>query len=215
MAILTAASSVAHAPGQRKYRVPPSHSEIQRLVYAEENEDNRALASGTRSYGHRARKPEQPMYETNAPESLSQHCKALASGTESYGQRDIDIRTVQPIESLVERSRAAIDELTELEPGWDSYDGLPVHARVAEHALRFLEAIGDATRIVPDIVPLSNGGLQLEWYVGAYELEVSISPECEVEAYFESKCDGRIEEIPIDASLDVSQIVPLFRELRR
>ena len=130
-------------------------------------------------------------------------------------QEEALARPSLPVESLVEQARAAIDGLTELALGWDGYDGIPVHAQVAEHALRFLDAIGVHTQLVPDIVPLSDGGLQLEWYVGTYELEVAIGPDCEAEAYFECKRDGRIEEMPIDAALDVSHIAPLFRELRR
>lgn len=148
----------------------------------------------------------------------------VLSGGLIFDQEDVEDPTGQqeasdtlnlPVDSLVERAGVAIDELAGLAPGWDGYDGLPVRPRVAEHALRFLQAVGDETRIVPDVVPLSDGGLQLEWYVGACALEVSIDPDCNIEAYFESKHDGRLKEISIDANLDVSQLAPLLRKLRR
>ena len=130
------------------------------------------------------------------------------------GQHQTEASPSLAVVPLAERASAAIDELTELARGWDGYDGMPVQSQVAEHAHRFLEVIGEHTQIMPDVVPLSNGGLQLEWFVGAYEVEVEIAPNCAT-LVFEYKRDGQIEESPISDSLDVSQIAPLFRELRR
>lgn len=119
------------------------------------------------------------------------------------------------IETLVDRSRAAVDELTNLETGWDGYDGIPVLPQVAEHALALLGAIGAHTQIVPDVVPLSNGGLQLEWYVGVHEIEVEIAPNCATHLHR----DTAGEDAPIEASIgdqfDISEVAALFRALRR
>ena len=117
--------------------------------------------------------------------------------------------------SLAEQTKAELDELTELPQGWDGYNGLPVRPQVAEHARRFMETIGECTQLVPDIVPLSDGGLQLEWFVGAYEVEVAIAPGGTAHVYFECTNDERIEEFPLGDSLDVEKIAPYFRELRR
>ena len=120
-----------------------------------------------------------------------------------------------PVASLADSVRAALDELAGLAPGWDGYDGLPADQAAVEHALRFLEAVGDCTQIVPDVVPLSDGGVQLEWYVGTFEVDVMIAPDRSIEVYFECKIDGRAEEIFVEPDLDVSQVAPLLRELRR
>jgi hypothetical protein len=119
------------------------------------------------------------------------------------------------IETLADRSRAAIDELTRLEFGWDGYDGGPVLPRVAEHALRLLEAIGAHTQMVPDVVPLSNGGLQLEWYVGVHEIEVEIAPDFATNLHRERAGDESPIEVPIGDPRDISQVAAFFRELRR
>ena len=136
--------------------------------------------------------------------------------TESLARRQQpELSPSLPVVSLVEGATAAINELTELARGWDGYDGIPVLPQVAEHALRFLELIGEHTQISPDVVPLSNGGLQLEWFVGAYEVEVAIAPDCATNVFFEYSEEPGIQEFPLSDSLDVSQITPLFRELRR
>ena len=122
---------------------------------------------------------------------------------------------IPPIETLADRSRAAIDELTKLNAGWDGYDGGPVLPQVARHALRLLEAIGAHTQIVPDVVPLSNGGLQLEWYIGIHEIEVEIAPDCATHLHRECTGDEDPTEVPIGDPQDTSEVAALFRALRR
>lgn len=110
---------------------------------------------------------------------------------------------------------ASITELVNLPQGWDGYNGLPVRPEVAVHARRFIAVIGKYTQLVPDVVPLSDGGLQLEWFVGAYEVEVAITPDGMAHVYFECTTDGRIKEFPLGDSLDTEEIEPFFRELRQ
>ena len=117
--------------------------------------------------------------------------------------------------SLAEQASEAIKELTQLVPGWDGYDGMPVQSQVAEHAYRFLEVIGEHTQFMPDIVPLSNGGVQLEWYIGANEVEVMIEPDCTTHVFFECTREGRLREFLISDTIDVSEVAQLFRQLRR
>ena len=117
------------------------------------------------------------------------------------------------IDALPGETEASINELVNLRQGWDGYNGLPVQPEVAEHARRFLVAIGKCTQLVPDVVPLSDGGLQLEWFVGAYEVEVAIAPGGTAHVYFECTKDGRIREFPLGDSLDTKEIDPFFREL--
>lgn len=146
----------------------------------------------------------------------------LAEGIADAPRRHVFVSTwtgilapVPPIETLADRSRAAIDELTKLDPGWDGYDGDPVLPQVAGHALRLLEALGAYTQIVPDVVPLSNGGLQLEWYVGIHEIEVEIAPDCATRLHRECTGDENPIEVPIGDPHDISEVAAFFRELRR
>lgn len=63
---------------------------------------------------------------------------------------------------------ARLAELERLAPGWDTEGGLPVARRHANRAMQFLVrlATDEATSLpVPDIVPLADGGVQLEWHV--------------------------------------------------
>ena len=110
---------------------------------------------------------------------------------------------------------ATITELVNLPQGWDGYDGLPVRPEVAKRARRFLAVVGEFTQLVPDVIPLSDGGLQLEWFVDTYEVEVVIAPDSKAHVYFECTNDGRIQEFALDDSFNIEMIAPYFRELCR
>ena len=118
-----------------------------------------------------------------------------------------------PEPSLVERARGTLRQLTALEEGWDGYDGLPTLPRVAEHTQLFLEQVEACTSVAPDLVPLPNGGVQLEWYIGEVEIEVEIEPDGTTTILFECRSDGRSEEIGLGGSLDLSPVAGFFREL--
>ena len=116
---------------------------------------------------------------------------------------------------LPDEIEAEIAKLVTLPRGWDGYDGFPVQPGVAERTRRLLKAIMGYTSIIPAVVPLSDGGLQLEWFVGAYEVEIEITPEGPMLVDFECKSDGRVAEIPLADPSQIAGIASLFRELRR
>lgn len=110
---------------------------------------------------------------------------------------------------------AAIAELVKLPKGWDGYKGIPVRPEVAERARRFMEVAVKCTQFVPDVVPLSDGGLQLEWFVGAYEIEVLIASDGVAQVCFECTDDGQGREFSLGEPFDIDLIAPVFRDLRR
>lgn len=72
---------------------------------------------------------------------------------------------------------AKLDEIATLPDNWDSYGA----------DTPWPDAIATARRIVtlfqhaPAIVPLSDGGVQLEWYREGFELEIRVEPHGEVD----------------------------------
>ena len=122
------------------------------------------------------------------------------------------LASLPEVEEVTSPSSAPVS-LAELPQGWDGYEGFPVRSGVAEQARLFMEQVERYTTLMPDIIPLSNGGLQLEWYVGRYEIEVEIEPDCTTVLLFECPEDGRSSEITFDAVLDLSDVADFFREL--
>jgi hypothetical protein len=72
-------------------------------------------------------------------------------------------------------------ELQLLPYDWDSYGGLPLQPKHLGAAIQFLNAVMGNEVTSPDIVPLSDGGIQLEWRSGEHEIDFiseddSVSP---------------------------------------
>ncbi len=136
-----------------------------------------------------------------------------ATATTEEAEAELPDETERAVAGLPAQIEASIIELMNLPRGWDGYDGLPVQPDVAENARRFTARIERSTQLVPVVVPLSDGGLQLEWFVDGYEVEVVIVPSGTVYVDFECTGDGRYEEFTLDDPFKVEEIAPLFREL--
>jgi hypothetical protein len=64
------------------------------------------------------------------------------------------------------RRPAALDELRDLKPGWDSYDAEPIRAEIVEQAkfcLHEVERFLGSEYAAPIIEPTADGGVALIW----------------------------------------------------
>ena len=68
-------------------------------------------------------------------------------------------------------------DLTRLPRNWDSYGGVAVTSANARDALWFLVRFLESASVPPWVVPLSDGGVQLEWHRDGVDLEVVFSHE--------------------------------------
>jgi hypothetical protein len=87
-------------------------------------------------------------------------------------------------ESELGRTFKRLDEISALERNWDSYGSEPptVDARAKARTLitslyRTLRATAGQNAIPFAVVPLSGGGVQIEWRSRAGAIEVEIGPE--------------------------------------
>ena len=62
-------------------------------------------------------------------------------------------------------------QLEALPQDWDSYGGLPLQRKHRDAALRFLGLVMTDDLERPDIVPLADGGIQLEWRRDGIEVD--------------------------------------------
>ena len=63
-----------------------------------------------------------------------------------------------------------IFSLKNLKPNWDSHGADVIEYRAIEAVQRFVTVAGAA-------VPLSDGGVQLEWHVDGWDIEIEFTPE--------------------------------------
>ena len=83
-----------------------------------------------------------------------------------------------------------IKELLELRPNWDGYGGRRIDFRRAQLALDVLSAVMTEKTPIPDIVPGSDGGVQLEWHCGQVDLEVEALSPLKLSVAFEDLDTG-------------------------
>jgi hypothetical protein len=78
---------------------------------------------------------------------------------------------------------ARLNELVRLERGWDGYSGASVSFENAHFTLRMLEATCDVDAPVPQIVPGSEGDLQVEWHHEFVHIELHVRAPNDVHAW--------------------------------
>lgn len=96
-----------------------------------------------------------------------------------------------------------VNELLQLRPGWDGRGAQPPTDEAVEATIGVLFAVTDDLSLPPQVFPLPDGGLQLEWHAGAsVEIEVDGEGSAHVLATDEV---GRIvlngEMEPVDETL--------------
>jgi hypothetical protein len=88
--------------------------------------------------------------------------------------------------TIVEELQPALERLAEfatLENDWDSYGAVPITPAAIDVARELAAEIisRHALSLRPagytfDVVPLPNGGVQLEWDIGSRHLEIAVDP---------------------------------------
>jgi hypothetical protein len=108
--------------------------------------------------------------------------------------------------SVVHRSmwaRPTVDRLMALAPlrdNWDERGSAAVRADVLSFAWQLLSQVMPQDGIAPVVVPLGNGGVQVEWSSDAGDLEIEIARPFEVSAlFFDNQHGEEVEQsIPTD-----------------
>ncbi|NUN00969.1 MAG: hypothetical protein HUU41_07630 [Bryobacteraceae bacterium] len=86
-----------------------------------------------------------------------------------------------------------VDLLT-LPPNWDSYGAGAVDARVVHAAINFINGFLRPSSPAPRVVPLSSGGLQLEWRRKGVDLEIVFDRDAKPFFYWRDRVSGEESE---------------------
>ncbi len=81
------------------------------------------------------------------------------------------------LRALFNHATQAINRVLELPDGWDGRRARRISPLAAESAVYVLAQLLDAHSAVPQVVPLPDGGLQLEWHAAGNSLEIEIDGE--------------------------------------
>jgi hypothetical protein len=87
----------------------------------------------------------------------------------------------------------ALLDLLQLPRNWDGYGAVQIREQIAQDALMVLVEIMDDDTPVPSIVPLSDGGIQIEWHRHGQNLEIEFRAE-EVPTFYYYEDDSDLED---------------------
>jgi hypothetical protein len=99
-------------------------------------------------------------------------------------------------------------ECLSLPPNWNSYGGKSPSLDTARAAIEFIDMIPYEDPPRPRVIPLSSGGIQLEWHNGERDLEVDFRPDGSALCLkVNAGEDGEEEELKSVSSSDVETLL--------
>lgn len=113
------------------------------------------------------------------------------------------LRVAQPRSKWVADLTERLNEITSLPPGWDGYDGCPVSFNVAQFAANLIERLCVADMPAPNLVPGSDGTLQIEWHRNQYDVEIDVLGPYRVVAYRRHQKTGVEQELDLESDFTV------------
>lgn len=99
--------------------------------------------------------------------------------------------------------RARLNELTSLPFGWDGYYGRPVSFDNVTFAANLIEQLYTNDIPHPQLVPGSDGTLQIEWHFNQVDIEIDILKPYKVFAMLSNHRTGHEEEIPLQTDFSI------------
>ena len=117
----------------------------------------------------------------------------------------------EPQFGWIEPVKNRLNEICSLREGWDGYRGRPTRFDIALFTFYLLQNICAPDTPAPSIVPLSSGGLQIEWSTEEAEIELTVYAPNSVHAWAISPSREGPLEIPL--TTDYSLIIPLVQKL--
>jgi hypothetical protein len=127
--------------------------------------------------------------------------------TSSHG---IDVLKIDPQWTWQKQSVLSIAECFTLTENWDSYGGHPPSYDTVLAAIDLIDAIPQHNPPRPRVVPLANGGIQLEWKVSQRELDIEIGPDSSYRylKFDPSVTTGELDnELPLESLADVEDLL--------
>ncbi len=109
----------------------------------------------------------------------------------------------QPLPAWFDPLMQGFVDLFTLVHNWDSYGAGPIDPKVVHYAMNLINGLLGPTSPAPRVVPLSSGGLQLEWRRQGIDLEVVFDRDGQPFFYYRNRVSGDESEhtLPQDNAL--------------
>jgi len=136
-----------------------------------------------------------------------------APGAVPMGEcQSADILNVYPTRWWKEVN-AQVRQLRALEQNWDKMGGTKIRNDVINFSLHMLEKTMDARTPAPNLTPLSNGGIIIEWHEVEIDFEIEVDKPFSAYLSFEDKEKGVEDEAEI--TLDLEKVAHYVLSLTR
>lgn len=132
-------------------------------------------------------------------------------GISSLSARLARVRVTHPRSAWVKEIEERFDELTSLRRGWDGYAGVPVSFTCAKFAANLIERLYTRALPAPQLVPMANGAVRLEWHMNEFDVEIDVLGPYDVVAYRADLLNDREDEIEIQT--DFTELSQWIAEL--
>jgi hypothetical protein len=96
----------------------------------------------------------------------------------------------QPLPSWFDTLMQGFVDLLTLLPNWDSYGAGAIDPRLIHYAMNVINDLLGPTSPAPRVVPLSSGGLQLEWHRQGVDLEIVFDRDEQPYFYLRNRVNG-------------------------
>ncbi len=103
----------------------------------------------------------------------------------------------QPLPPWFDPLMQGFVDLFTLPENWDSYGAPPIIPRIINQALNLMNGLLGTASPAPRVVPLSSGGLQLEWHRNGIDLEVVFDQDEQPFFYIRNRSNGEESEHPL------------------
>jgi hypothetical protein len=115
------------------------------------------------------------------------------SASAAWRRQIVTFEVRNPAADWLRDAISEVEALTKLPADWNTYGSRPIAASAATQAVGFLVDNAYAELARPAVVPLADGGVQLEWHRGGIDLEIAFSP-VDPGVYFEDTRSGETAE---------------------
>ena len=89
---------------------------------------------------------------------------------------------------------SAFSAIQNLQENWDSYGGKIIRHDLIKQSLIMLASIMEWNSPAPSVVPLGDGGIQIEWHKNQQDLEIIFSAEESPQFYYMNRKTGMDQE---------------------
>ncbi|KUO64401.1 MAG: hypothetical protein APF80_04900 [Alphaproteobacteria bacterium BRH_c36] len=144
--------------------------------------------------------------------TYSQANTAFAADVVPFPINSTRLSVYQPRHGWREKTKKRLEELTDLQQGWDGYNAEPVSIANAAFALSVLEAICAPDAAPPQLVPGNNRDLQIEWHTLRGDIELHVVAPNRVHAWRMSINDDSQEE-DLELTTEFSSVAAWVKDM--